>query len=66
MAEAGQLESVEGRLGDLGVTLDALSGEIEDADISKVVSDLSRYEALYQASLVLTTRVNSLSLLNFI
>jgi len=65
-SRSGQLESVEGRLGDLGVTLDALSGEIEDADISKVVSDLSRYEALYQASLVLTTRVNSLSLLNFI
>lgn len=65
-SRAGQLESVEGRLGDLGVTLDALSSEIEDADISKVVSDLSRYETLYQASLVLTTRVNSLSLLNFI
>lgn len=65
-SRAGQFESVEGRLGDMAVTLDALSGEIQDADIAKVVSDLSRYETLYQASLVLTTRVNNLSLLNYL
>ncbi len=64
-SRAGQLDSIEGRLGDLGVTLDGLSGEIADADISKVISDLSRYETLYQASLALTTRVNGMSLLNY-
>ncbi|MAG56274.1 MAG: flagellar hook-associated protein 3 [Planctomycetes bacterium] len=65
-SRANQLDSVESRLGDLGLTLDTLRGEIEDADIAQVVSDLQRYETLYQASLVLATRVNSLSLLNFI
>jgi flagellin-like hook-associated protein FlgL len=65
-SRAGQLESIEGRLGDLGATLDGLSGEIADADISKVISDMSRYETLYQASLALTTRVNSMSLLNYL
>ena len=42
-----------------------VGGEIADADISKVISDLSRYETLYQASLALTTRVNGMSLLNY-
>lgn len=65
-SRAGQLESIEGRLGDMGVTIDTLSGEIRDADIAKVVSDLSRFETLYQASLVLAARVNSISLLNYL
>jgi flagellin-like hook-associated protein FlgL len=48
------------------VTLDALTGEIRDADIAQVISDMQRYETLYQASLSLAARAGRLSLLNYL
>jgi flagellar hook-associated protein 3 FlgL len=65
-ARESRLDAMEGRLGDLGVTLDALTGEIRDADIAQVISDMQRFETLYQASLSLAARAGRLSLLNYL
>jgi len=64
-SRANQLDGIEGRLADLDVTLAGLRGEIEDADLSQVVSDMQRFETLYQASLVFASRINATSLLNY-
>ncbi len=60
------LETARSRLEDLSLTVAQLRSNIEDADIAEVTLDISRFESLYQASLIMASRINELSLLNFI
>lgn len=63
---SGQLDATESRLSDLDVTLSRLKSETQDVDLVSVLIDLKEQESLYQSSLALASRVNQLSLLNYI
>lgn len=65
-ARSNRLESSRNRLLDLELTVVEQQSEIEDADLSEATLNLSRYESLYQASLVMASRISQISYLNYI
>ncbi|MCA9320292.1 MAG: flagellar hook-associated protein FlgL [Planctomycetes bacterium] len=63
---SARLQNAEVSLGDLGVRLAELTSKIEDVDLAEAVIALQQNETAYQSALLVTSRVNELSLLNFI
>ena len=60
-----RLETAETRVEDLNVRLKELISKAEDVDISEAVIALQQNETAYQSALLVTSRVNELSLLNY-
>ena len=63
---ANRLTAAETRLGDVELRLRELVSEVRDVDVTEAVIDLERNEAAYQAVLLVASRVNDLSLMNFL
>ncbi len=70
LAELGslssRLESAETRVEDLDVRLQELISKTEDVDISEAVIQMQQNETAYQSALLVTSRVNQLSLMNYL
>ena len=62
---SNRLTSSENRVQDLDVRLQELISKTEDVDISDAIIQLQQEEAAYQSALLVTSRINNLSLLNF-
>lgn len=69
-AEAGsramRLEATTSRLLDSEIGFTSLLANVEDADLSKLITDLATYENNYQASLMAVAKIIQPSLLNFL
>lgn len=65
-AKAIRLESTNVRLLDQEMTFTKHLSEIEDADLSKLVTDLSTYENNYRAALIASAKIIQPSLLDFL
>jgi flagellar hook-associated protein 3 len=65
-AKVKRLETTDSRLGDLEYNFKNLLSEVEDADLTKLVTDLAAQENSYQAALIATSKVIQPSLLNFL
>lgn len=63
---AVRLESTDRRLVDANVNFTRQLSEIEDADISKLVTDLATFENNYQAALLSTAKIIQPTLLDFL
>ncbi len=62
---SNRLTSAEDRVQDLDVRLQELISKTEDVDISDAIIQLQQEETAYQSALLVTSRINNLSLLNF-
>ncbi|MDD5425927.1 MAG: flagellar hook-associated protein FlgL [candidate division Zixibacteria bacterium] len=65
-ARSIRLETTDSRLVDMNLNFTKLLSEVEDADMTKLVSDLATYENNYQASLIASSKIIQPSLLNFL
>ena len=65
-ATARRLETTHARLTDMGLNFTRLLSEVEDADITKLTTDLATSESNYQASLLAGAKIIQPSLLNFL
>jgi flagellin-like hook-associated protein FlgL len=65
-ARGTRLTSTESRLTDLNLNFTKLLSETEDADLTKVTTDLATYANNYQAALNATARIIQPSLLDFL
>jgi len=65
-SKGSQLETIDARLVGLDLTFTRLLAEVEDADLSQVITDLATYENSYQAALMATARIIQPSLLQFL
>ncbi len=65
-AKAMRLEGTHARLVDLDMSFIKLLSEVEDADITKLVTDLATYENNYKASLIASSKIIQSSLLDFL
>ncbi len=65
-ARAMRLETTASRLQDSELSYTELLASVEDADMSKLITDLSTFETNYQASLMATAKIIQPSLLNFL
>ena len=65
-ARAKRLESTASRLQDSEISYTTLLANVEDADLSKLITDLSTFENNYQAALMATAKIIQPSLLNFL
>jgi flagellar hook-associated protein 3 FlgL len=65
-AASGRLTGLDERLGDLEGVIASRRSEIEDADLTTLLTDLHENEAVYQSSLLVTARLSRLSLVNFL
>jgi flagellar hook-associated protein 3 len=65
-AKAMRMESSQSRLQDMDLSFTKLLSEVEDADISKLVTDLASYENNYRASLIASAKIVQPSLLDFL
>ncbi|MCB9834138.1 MAG: flagellar hook-associated protein FlgL [Planctomycetes bacterium] len=63
---SSRLESAESRVDDLDVRLQELISKTEDVDISEAVIQMQQNETAYQSALLVTSRVNQLSLMNYL
>ncbi len=61
-----RLEAAKNRISDVDLRVRELISSTEEVDISEAVIELEQNEAAYQSALLITGRVNDLSLLNFI
>jgi flagellar hook-associated protein 3 FlgL len=61
-----RLESTDQRLVGLDLNFTELLSGVEDADITKLVTDLAAFENNYQASMIATAKIIQPSLLNFL
>lgn len=61
-----RLERTHSRLIDLELNFTELLSEVEDADITKLVTDLATFENNYQSSLMASARIVQPSLLDFL
>lgn len=61
-----RLTAAGNRLTDVEIRIRDLISKTEDVDISEAVIDLEQNETAYQSALLVTSRVNELSLLNFV
>ncbi|MCP4703060.1 MAG: hypothetical protein GY865_00495, partial [candidate division Zixibacteria bacterium] len=65
-AKVIRLESANKRLSELDYNFNQLLSEIEDADLTKLVSDLAMKENSYQAAMMSAAKIIQPSLLNFL
>lgn len=65
-ARAVRLEDTHSRLLDLDMSFMKLLSEVEDADITKLVTDLATYENNYRASLMASAKIIQPTLLDFL
>lgn len=65
-ARGMRLEATDKRLIDVGLSFTSMQSEVEDADLTKVVTDLATQENAYQAALQATARIIQPSLLDFL
>ncbi|MDH3892633.1 MAG: flagellar hook-associated protein FlgL [candidate division Zixibacteria bacterium] len=65
-ARAMRLESTASRLQDSEIGYTQLLANVEDADMSKLITDLATFENNYQASLMAVAKIIQPSLLNFL
>jgi flagellar hook-associated protein 3 len=65
-ARAVRLEDTQSRLLDLDLSFTKLLSEVEDADLTELVTDLATFENVYQASLLASANIMQMSLLNFL
>ena len=63
---SNRLSTAEDRILDLDVRLQELISKTEDVDISDAIIQLQQNETSYQSALLVTSRINNLSLLNFL
>ncbi|MFH2035024.1 MAG: flagellar hook-associated protein FlgL [Candidatus Zixiibacteriota bacterium] len=61
-----RLENTESRLTDQDYSFTKLLSDVEDADLTKLVTDLAMQENSYQAALIATAKIIQPSLLNFL
>jgi flagellar hook-associated protein 3 FlgL len=61
-----RLENTSGRLQDLQLGFTKLLSEEEDADLTKVITDLAAHENAYQAALMSAAKIIQPSLLDFL
>jgi flagellar hook-associated protein 3 FlgL len=61
-----RLENTAGRLQDLQLGFTKLLSEEEDADLTKVITDLAAHENAYQAALMAAAKIIQPSLLDFL
>ena len=65
-ARAIRLDTTDNRLLDIEVSFTTMLSGVEDADITKLVTDLSTQENAYKAALMATAKIIQPSLLDFI
>ncbi|MDH4156819.1 MAG: flagellin, partial [candidate division Zixibacteria bacterium] len=65
-AKGMRLESTHARLLDMELSFTKLLSEVEDADLTKLVTDLATFENNYQASLIASAKIIQPSLLDFL
>ena len=65
-AKVIRLETTDSRLADLNYNFTKLLSEVEDADLTKLVSDLAQQENSYRAALIASSKVIQPSLLDFL
>jgi flagellar hook-associated protein 3 len=65
-ATASRLETTQARLTDMGLNFTKLLSEVEDADLTKLMTDLAMMENSYQASLLAGARIMQPSLMDFL
>lgn len=65
-AKVNRLETTSSRLTDLNYNFTKLLSEVEDADMTKLVSDLATQENSYKAALIASAKVVQPSLLDFL
>lgn len=65
-ARAVRLEGTQARLLDLDMSFVKLLSEVEDADISRLITDLATYENNYRASLIASAKIIQPTLLDFL
>ncbi|GAB2721186.1 flagellar hook-associated protein FlgL [Paenibacillus thermoaerophilus] len=65
-ARINRIEMMQGRLEDLGINLTSLQSKVEDADMSKLITQLKMDESVYQASLAIGSRLIQPSLIDFL
>lgn len=65
-ARSIRLDSTSTRLTDLELSLTKSLSEVEDADLTKVLTDLATYENNYQSALMATAKIIQPSLLDFL
>jgi flagellar hook-associated protein 3 FlgL len=61
-----RLETTSTRLTDMKLSFTKLLSEVEDADITEVLTQLSTYEANYQSALLAGAKIIQPSLLDFL
>lgn len=61
-----RLEAAEEHLGDLEVRVKELASGLEEVDISEAVTDMQNTQTAYQSALLVASRVNQTSLLNYL
>ncbi|HDL02728.1 MAG TPA: flagellar hook-associated protein 3 [candidate division Zixibacteria bacterium] len=65
-AKVIRLETTDSRLRDLQYNFTNLLSEVEDADLTKLVTDLAMQENSYQSALIAASKIIQPSLLNFL
>ncbi len=63
---SSRLQAGEQRLQDLDIRLRSIISKTEDVDLAEATTELQQNETAYQSALLITSRVNQLSLLNFL
>jgi flagellar hook-associated protein 3 FlgL len=65
-AMVNRLETTDSRLNDLNYSFKSLLSEVEDADLTQLVTDLATQENSYNAALVAAAKIIQPSLLDFL
>lgn len=65
-AKVKRLETTDSRLTDLNYNFTKLLSEVEDADITKLVTDLAAQENSYRSALIAASKIIQPSLLDFL
>ena len=65
-AKVIRLETTDSRLSDMQYNFTKLLSEVEDADLTKLVTDLATQENSYQSALIAASKIIQPSLLNFL
>jgi flagellin-like hook-associated protein FlgL len=65
-SKIGFLDDLKESLNNLKFNAEDETARLQDADIAQLAIDLSRRQALYQASLLVAAKIMSMTLLDFI
>jgi len=65
-ARANRIEMLDNRSKDLDVTLNSLSGKVEDADMAATITELQTQQNVYQASLSVGAKIIQPSLVDYL